>query len=112
MKHKIQLYSSFIEVDEGTTESKIRRNCPGFFKTPHGKRETFSMYRGALIVRHTVQYTGCNPKRETVVYLYTDDMEGRPDTFCVSVGSKCNNLRDAKKLVDRIYETGRYKYST
>ena len=105
-------------VDDQVSLADIERSCPNFFKTPHGKRETYSMYRGFLIVRNTVTfgarafYPG-KPERRTTVYLcYLDDElpHRRFDTSCVSSGCELGSVRQAERLADKILETGRYKY--
>lgn len=96
------------EVDESKTIHDMEQACPRFFRNKHGKRETFSEYRGCLIVRHTVQYTHAKV-RETVVYVHCN-VEGSLDMFCVSVGSKCGSIRQAKRLIDRLLDGGVYHY--
>jgi hypothetical protein len=112
LKHTITFVASgnHYVIDEATSLAAIERGEPLFFKTTHGKRETYETYRGFLIVRNTVQFTGCKPERRTVVYLYTDDLEGRPGTLCVSAGSKVGSTAQARRLIDRIIETGKYSY--
>ena len=99
------------EVNENTYLIDIQKACPTFFK-PFGKskRETFQVYRGQLITRHTTQFTGCKPVRLTVVYLYFVSGELVNDTLCISAGSKCNDLRQAKKLIDDVLDGGVYYY--
>jgi hypothetical protein len=110
MKHTIKLTTCEIVVDESTELSTIERNVPLFFKTPHGKRETYDVYRGFLIVRNTVQFTGGKPERRTVVYAYTDDLEGSPNTFCVSTGGNLTGKPHAKRLIDKILAEGQYTF--
>lgn len=100
---------SVYDIDESKCVHDMERACPRFFKTKHGKRETFSDYRGCLIVRHTVQYTGSRPQRETVVYAFCE-LEGRMDLFCVSIGSRCNSIAQAKRLIDDLLDNGVYSY--
>ncbi len=98
------------EIDESKTLSDMEKACPRFFKNRHGKRETFSEHRGCLIARHTVQYTRCKPKRETVVYIFCE-LEGSMDLFCVSIGSPdLNSVRQAKRFIDRLLDGGVYYY--
>jgi hypothetical protein len=110
MKHAIQLTTCTIEINENTSLSDMERNCPLFFKTKHGKRETYTIHRGQLIVRNTVQFTGGRPERKTAVYMYTPDLEGSPDLFCVSSGSNLKSIDGAKGLIDRIIEGKKYEY--
>ena len=98
-------------VDEHTSLGNIQTACHTFFR-PFGKvkRETYSIHRGQLIVRHTVQFTGRKPERCTIVYLFFISGEMANDTFCVSAGSECNNINQAKKLIDKILDGGEYHY--
>jgi hypothetical protein len=89
-------------VDERTSVSHIRRMVPNFFKTPHGKRETYRVYRGFLIVSLT------RGVREHIVYLYTGDKSR--DTLCMSAGNTLLSMRRAERLVDTIISTGKYEY--
>jgi len=96
-------------VDESTSLSTIQAACSTFFKTPHGKRETYDTYRGFLIVRNTVQFTGGKPERRTTVYLFDLDTN---DTFCVSAGVDLSGVAHAEALIDRILTMGEYHYGT
>jgi len=114
MRHTITFPTgNKFEIDEQAYLAEMQRNCPLFFKTPHGKRETYDVYRGQLIVRHTVRFTSTSERR-TVVYLYllsgTDPEHRMPDLFCVSGGNKVSCTRDAEKLIDRIIAERRYAY--
>jgi hypothetical protein len=97
-------------VDESTSLQEIQRTIPLFFRTPHGKRETIDVYRGFLIVRNTVKFTGCKPERWTAVYLFTSDLEGQPGTLCVTtpVENTVINIAQARRLIDRIIKNGTY----
>lgn len=102
---------SRFKVDQWTSEHEMRCRCPKFFQTPHGKRETYTIHRGQLIVRNTVQFTGCKPERRTVVYLYViesldDKLHGTPDTLCVSSQENVNSIAQAKRLIDRLLDNG------
>ncbi len=89
-----------VVIDEDTSLSDIE---PAFFRTPHGKRETYNMYRGFLIVRSTVQFDGAPPTRKTVVYLFTKNLEGRPSTLCC--GHPAND-RAARRYIDNMIAAG------
>lgn len=91
------------KVSEGTSLSQMQNKMPMFFKTPHGKRETYSVYRGQLIVRKTVQFTHSPPERKTVVYIVYIDDNGDLDTFHIGESA---NVRQAKKLIDKVLESG------
>ena len=100
------------QVDEWLSQTDVERGCPVFFRTPHGKRETYTMYRGQLIVRNTVQFTGASPQRMTTVYLVTTHEISRGnwhrkenfETFCL--GSDYSNINSAKRAIDRVLESG------
>jgi hypothetical protein len=96
-----------VPVDRDATLQDVKRAEPGFFATKHGKRETYAMYRGFLIVRGTRTYSDNKPRRETSVYLFSRDLEGgRPGTLCVDVGVTHKDAAAARRHVDRILETG------
>ena len=91
--------------DESTIRSKLSRGH--FFRTPHGKRETFTFYRGCIIVRNTVTFTGCKPERRTTVYLFAEEgwSEGtRADVLCC--GSDFSGIPQAKRYIDRMLKEG------
>ena len=92
-------------VDEHTGLARIRRECPAFFGSSLGRRETYSIHRGQLIVRSTVQFTELKPERKTVVYLYFVDGELADDTFFVASGRM--TPAHARKLIDRVLDGGK-----
>jgi hypothetical protein len=103
-------------VNEWMTESDFRNKCPMFFRTPHGKRETFNSHRGCLIVRNTVTFSGSKPARMTAVYLFFPDgfieegrITGRADTFCVSSNASLSSIRQAERFIDHILDSGKYE---
>jgi hypothetical protein len=110
MKHEIKLTTCVVAIDESASLSDMQEGCPVFFRTPLGKRETYTVYRGCLIVRNTVQFTGNKPKRKTTVYLYLPEGfpdSKRPNTSCISVGhDSVKSIEQAKRLIDRVIETG------
>jgi len=97
---KLRYSNTSLAHDDSVSECTIRSNCPNFFNCKHGKRETYTFYRGCIIVRNTVQFTGCPPERKTTVYLYFPES---PDTLhlCWS-----KDVRDAKRTIDRVLEAG------
>ena len=98
------------KVDEWTSESQMRNECPTFFRTPHGKRESVIVHRGQIIVRNTVQFTGCKPERRTTVYLYViEDSDRRPthDMICISTNIHLNSVAQAKRFIDRVLDSGK-----
>jgi hypothetical protein len=107
--HTIQLSTCAIDIDEAADIDDVRRAVPNFF-TGNRRRESFTMHRGAVISRCTVQFTGRQPERHTSVYLFTRNMEGGADTMCVSGGQHLASVRQAKRLVDHIITTGRYEF--
>jgi hypothetical protein len=92
------------EVNEKSSLYDMEKGCPLFFKTKFGKRETYSVYRGQLIVRYSVQFTN-GTQRLTSVYLFFGD-----DLNCISSGSDINTEGQAKKLIDRVLDGGIYRY--
>lgn len=117
--HRIQLTVAAITVDERHGLAAMRRTQTQFFANHHGRRETFTAYRGGLIVRHTIdELVGSNrygprrPRRRTAVYLYTDDLEGRACLFCVSTFHDVDSIAQGKALIDRILASGQYTRET
>lgn len=96
------------QVDESFYLSAIRQKCPAFFRTPFGQRETYVVYRGFIICRHTVHFTGCRPERHTVVYLY-DPVKNDMMHCGTTVAEDLKNIGHARKLIDRILSLG-YKW--
>lgn len=89
--------------------AKVQDLIPNFFKTKFGKRETFEMYRGFLIVRHTLDLSGGVHTRETVIYLvavYTEDQSVNPipDTYFAGYAS---SSRSARSWIDHIIKKGK-----
>ena len=106
-KFNVKLHCSTVEVDEANTEAIMRQNSTHFFSKPHGKRETYTVYRGCMIVRNTVQYSVDRwPTRNTVVYLFTLDLEGSPNFFCLATSGEVKSVRQAKRLIDKVLELG------
>ena len=99
------------QVDEHISLATIRNECPTFFRSKTGYRETYTMYRGQLIVRGSVKFTGCRQERKTCVYLYFVDGEMPQDTLCVSAGNEVYTVAQAKKLIDKVLDTGTYCWS-
>jgi len=97
------LAKGFYRVDETVPLSTMKHDCPNFFRTKFGRRETYDVYRGFLICRCTVQFTGCRPIRKTTVYLY-DPV--RKDTMHCG-GDDIHNIGHARKLIDRILKCRR-----
>ena len=102
MKHIINLFkdkSFTYTVDETTSLAEVRVNCPRFFAWPFGKRETYTMYRGCIIVRNTVTDPAGKNVRKTVVYLTGIGSDnGKFDTFCAT--EQCKNVAHAKRYID------------
>lgn len=103
---------SLWEIDEHLSLTDIEQGCPMFFRCPHGRRETYTVYRGQLIVRNTVQFTGCRPQRKTTVYLVTTHEVHRGnwrrtpnfETFCL--GSDYSTIYQAQRAIDRVLDGG------
>lgn len=100
----IKATGNVYEVNEHKSLSDMERAEPLFFKTPHGKRETYTIHRGQLIVRNTVQFTGCKPERKTTVYLFLHDTD--TNNWSTLHAGGASTLYQAKKLIDHILDTG------
>lgn len=109
IKHGDLKYDAYAELDELASLVDMERECPLFFKTKHGNRETYTVYRGCLIVRNTVNFTH-GKERKTTVYAFFHDTESGYDLLCVSAGSKINSVITAKRLIDRMIESREHHY--
>jgi len=90
--------------DEHATESEMRSQCPTFFRTPHGKRETMTFYRGFIIIRNTRTYSDRSTERCTQLYIYLRNPNGGgADTLHVNDPGR--SVKSAKRVVDRILAT-------
>mgnify|MGYP001209275634 CR=1 FL=1 len=122
----MKIYGRDCPTNEDASFSDIERACPGFFKTPHGKRESYSVHRGCLIVRATTEICRV-PTRMTSVFLFLPhghEDGGRPDLFCVTgcgiVYGKAihglaslrsmRSIAQAKQYVDALLAHGDYSY--
>ena len=95
------------EISDKSSLVDIDRAEPRFFSIKFGKRETYTMHRGQLIVRTTAQFTS-GPERRTVVYLFLHkgfiDNPGKGSTYCLS--SDCTSVAQAKRLIDKVWRDG------
>ena len=113
--HKVfmPLHNSDFVVDTDFSEAQIRSNARHFFTNRRpGERETATFYRGCVIVRRTVKFTGCKPERLTTVFLFGKYADGDGDlTFCVvpPVNGEIKSIVQAKGHVDRILAANRYE---
>ena len=85
--------------------SEMENNCPVFFRNKHGKRETYTTYKGGLIVRNTDSYTG---KRNTTIYLYGKYVDDTNKFTTNHIGS-ASGIPQAKRIIDKIISTGKYR---
>jgi len=99
----------------------FQRAEPNFFAHPFGKRETYTMYRGAMIVRFTaLMHTGFGvrtaPTRLTAIYLLVvrgqDKTARYPYSFCISAGADVRSINRAKRLIDKVLDDEVYAYGT
>ena len=106
-------------VDDQSSLDQMQTQEPKFFETPHGKRETYSVYRGCLIVRNTPRFTMDRyrkPVRQTAVYLFYPVealKEGDPDNYAGLTnlaGSTVTTVTQAKRLIDRVLDNGLHYY--
>ena len=99
---------SVYQVNELKRLSDIQHAEPGFFAITHGKRETYAVYRGQLIVKNTVKYTDWfgreKPERRIIVYLFIFDHES--DSWSTLHADNVSSIYKAKKLIDQILEDG------
>lgn len=119
MQHKIyneSMETHFI-IDDSSSLSDMQSKCPKFFDSKHGSRETFTVYRGQLIARATDRHASAGPIRRTSVFLFLVGSDDKTDTktvypyhSCVSSGCDVDSVRQAKRLIDRIIDGGKYAY--
>ena len=109
----MKIYGNERTTNERAGLAEMENKCWRFFKTPHGKREEFTVHRGCLIVRATDVHACNAPVRRTAVYLYLPEGyedSPRPDLFCVSGCTSLNSVSQAKRYIDRLLEYGNYEY--
>ena len=110
MRKKIELrHGGHVEIDTSISLNTVRNAMPKFFSTQFGKRETYEVYQGCLIARHTVQFTGCRPKRETCIYLITLEKgkDGKEQMDTLLMATRVNiRPQAAKRLIDKAIEAG------
>jgi hypothetical protein len=97
-------------VDTEASELDIRAACPVFFANPHGRRETYIVYRGCVIVRHTVTFTGCKPERLTVAYLFGRWPEDKTSDMFIAgpdYPERLTSIAHAKRHLDAILDSGK-----
>lgn len=94
-------------VDTNSYLHDMQRTCALFFNTPHGKRETFQVYKGQLIVHNTVKLDGTTVRR-TAVYLYLKEEDNHYGLFCVSSNKQVESIKQAEQLIDTILTSGQY----
>ena len=97
--------NSTFYVDPTASLDDMQQKCPLFFRTAHGKRETYTPYRGCLIVRNTVTFTGCKPVRKTAIYLFGQHC----DTFNHDFSTVCfcytfPSVAVAKRVIDEVLD--------
>ena len=97
------------QVDETATLAGMKHFCPNFFRNKHGKRETYTTYRGQMIVRNSVQFGGpmMPVTRHTAVYLFLPD---DANFSCISAGANIKSVAQAKKLIDKVLDGGKTHY--
>lgn len=112
MRHYIRTSNDIhFLVDDTVSESIIRNYEWLFFRNKFGKRETFTFYRGAVIVRHTVDIDRFQRSvRRTVPYVYVcrtcDDPTNYKNYTLWCVSDFEGDLRQAKRKIDKILEGG------
>lgn len=99
----VKLHTTSVEVNEKAKLWEMENECPLFFKVKFGKRETYTVHRGCLIVRNTKTFGDGKPRRMTTVYLFTKKLENKPDLFHIG---EAENINQAKKLIDLVLYNG------
>ena len=100
-------------INEAHSIVDIERAEPNFFDLKLGQRQTYTIYRGCLIVRYTIKIHNFDRitfrnERCTVAYLFGTVKKDKV-TQHVS-GWPINSIREAKKTIDKIIEQGWYSY--
>ncbi len=101
-----------ITVDEHATLGDVRRAEPKFFSVKFGKRESYSMHRGCLILRMTVEHPGRDSQRKTIVYLFGEWTEGDHKYHGTLHMGEASTVDQAKKMIDKTLETGKMPDTT
>ena len=99
---KSKYTEEFFDVNDEHSLVDMQRGCPTFFKTKHGKRETYTDHRGFLIVRNTKTFSGRKPQRMTAVYMFIGH------NF-LHVGGDVSSVRSAKRMIDLVIEEKKYE---
>jgi hypothetical protein len=100
-----------VTIDQMADEQEMRRMLVHFFKKPHGKRETYTVYRGCLIVRNTVQCGGSQVRR-TAAYLFykTPVKPGRvtqdAEVSNITGDPEPTSVKQAERLIDKVLDGG------
>ncbi len=95
-----------ITIDEKADLPDMERAATHFFQKTHGRRETYTIHRGCIIVR-------CTPRgmtRQTSVYLFGISSESGKKTFFNTAGCNVDGIDQAKKLIDIILKQGWCNY--
>lgn len=102
-------HKAHFTVDTDASELDIRAAIPAVFAHPRGHNERYVFYRGCLIVRHTMTFTGCKPERLTVIYLFGRwPREKSSDLFHCALDHFLHkpDVKAAKKYLDRVLDGG------
>lgn len=102
-------HNASFAVDTEVSELDIRATIPAVFANSRGSRETYTVHRGCLIVRHTVKYDG-NPERRTVAYLFGRwPKETKSDLFIAGPDfpEHLTSIAHAKRHLDAILDSGK-----
>jgi len=103
------MHNASLTVDENASELDIRSAEPLFFARPFGKRETYTVYRGFMIVRHTVRHSNDDTHRCTVVYAFGKWGRQHTGTYCIT--SDCYSIAQAKRLIGGILKNNHWDRS-
>ena len=103
-------HNASFAVDTDASELDIRAVIPATFAHPRGHNERYVFYRGCLIVRHTVTFTGCKPERLTIAYLFGRwPKEKTSDLFIAGPDfpEHLTSIAHAKRHLDAILDNGK-----
>lgn len=90
-------------VDDTSTIDDMKRDCPRFFEHHHGSNYNYTVHRGCLISRYTLNLR--KPERRTAIYLFTT-VEGKRRMVHIPTSGRVESVDQGKRLIDRVLDTG------
>ena len=103
-------HNASFAVDTEASELDIRAACRVTFANPRGHNERYVFYRGCLIVRHTMTFTGCKPERLTIAYLFGRWPKGKTSDLFIAgpdFPEHLTGIAHAKRHLDAILDSGK-----